>query len=156
MLKNNYTKNVYNGQEGTILTVDAKGIETKFDDQVVFFYWAPPVEETVNNDEIDSNSYKALKHSWVLSVEKSQGSEWPCVITVLPQQDSNFLTRERFYVCLTRSMAEFVLFGPSKVISSMINRPSSRGQTALTEKFRPVIKLDPTLTEKVGSPTRPS
>jgi exodeoxyribonuclease V alpha subunit len=44
-----------------------------------------------------------LRHGWVVTVHRAQGSEWPAVVAVLPPEAGGMLSRPLVYTALTRA-----------------------------------------------------
>jgi exodeoxyribonuclease V alpha subunit len=75
-----------------------------------------------------------------LTVHKSQGSEYRCIVLVLPDQDSPVLCRELVYTGLSRARQRIVLVSNDHVLGVAINRPLMRAsglRIALENPFGP-------------------
>lgn len=57
-----------------------------------------------------------MEHAYAMTVHKSQGSEFPHVGMILPDQMVPLLTREIVYTALTRSRRSVTLFGATKLL----------------------------------------
>ncbi len=103
-LKNNYQKEVFNGDIGTIRAVDPKGENFSVD------YYG----KTVNYDftEMDEVSL-----AYAISVHKSQGSEYPAVILPLMTQHYILLQRNLLYTAITRGKRLVILIGTKKAMT---------------------------------------
>lgn len=118
-LKNNYKKEVFNGDIGTVceirpseevLVVDFT--ETGEDRQVPYAF-----------DELDE-----LTLAYAISVHKSQGSEYPAVVIPLMPQHAPLLQRNLLYTAMTRGKRLVILVGMAKALSMAIHndRPTRR------------------------------
>jgi exodeoxyribonuclease V alpha subunit len=64
--------------------------------------------------------------AFAMTVHKSQGSEFDCVLLVLPQQDSPVLSRELLYTAVTRSRERILVCGDPKAITAAAGRRTIR------------------------------
>jgi exodeoxyribonuclease V alpha subunit len=103
-IRNNYQKNVFNGDIGRIshINVEDEEVVVKMDDREVIY----------NFTDLDE-----LVLSYAVSVHKYQGSECPCV--VLPVHTSHFLllTRNLLYTGVTRGKRLVILVGTKKALA---------------------------------------
>jgi exodeoxyribonuclease V alpha subunit len=105
---NNYDKNVYNGDIGRVTEIDPiKQTMT------VSIDGAPVVYDFLEADE--------LMHAFAISVHKSQGSEYPCVVMPVMTQHYMLLQRNLLYTAVTRAKRMVVLVGTRKAIGIAIN-----------------------------------
>ncbi len=103
-LKNNYQKEVFNGDIGTIRTVDVK--ENVFS---VDFYGRTVSYDFTEMDEISL--------AYAISVHKSQGSEYPAVILPIMTQHFVLLQRNLLYTAITRGKKLVILIGTKKALA---------------------------------------
>jgi exodeoxyribonuclease V alpha subunit len=103
-LKNNYQKEVFNGDIGTIRTVDPKGENFSVD------YYG----RTVNYDFTETDE---VSLAYAISVHKSQGSEYPAVIMPLMTQHYILLQRNLLYTGITRGKRLVILIGTKKAMT---------------------------------------
>jgi exodeoxyribonuclease V alpha subunit len=89
-LKNNYDKDIFNGDLGRITRVmpTAKKIEADFDGKTITF---------------ESEEFEFLTLAYACTVHKSQGSEYKSVAVVLDQSHSIMLQRNLLYTAVTRA-----------------------------------------------------
>ncbi|MBA7508386.1 ATP-dependent RecD-like DNA helicase [subsurface metagenome] len=108
-LKNNYGKDVYNGDIGFI-----NGIDMEME------------EITVNFDgrNVDYSFFELdeLNLSYAISIHKSQGSEFKCVIIPLLTSHYMLLQRNLLYTAITRAKELAVIVGSKKAIGMAVNR----------------------------------
>ena len=90
---------VFNGDVGYITKVDTQDriVTVRYDD-----------ERTV---EYDYQQLEEMELAYCLSVHKSQGSEFPCVVMPVLPGPPRLLTRNLFYTALTRAKKLVVLVG---------------------------------------------
>jgi len=121
---NDYQREVFNGDLGTILKID-------LEEQEVLVQFA---EREVSYDYADLGE---VALAWAVTVHKSQGSEYPVVIFPLFMQHYILLSRNLLYTGLTRAKQLAILVGPTKAIGVAINRIMDRQRyTALADRLR--------------------
>lgn len=103
-IKNNYNKNVYNGDIGTITFIDTidQIVEIAFDEGLV----------TYDFSELDE-----VALAYAVSVHKFQGSECPCIIMPIHTTHFKLLQRNLLYTAVTRGKKLVILIGTSKALS---------------------------------------
>ena len=77
-----------NGEVGTVLARGDGGLQVAFP--------AAPVS-------VPDKFLGDLRHGWALTVHRAQGSEWPAVIAVFPEEAAGMLSRPLVYTALTRA-----------------------------------------------------
>lgn len=102
-LRNNYDKDVFNGDLGRVVRVarEAGEIVVSFDEREVLF----------ESDELDE-----LTLAYAATVHKSQGSEYPAVVVPVHTQHFVMLQRSLLYTAVTRGKKLVVLVGTSKAL----------------------------------------
>jgi exodeoxyribonuclease V alpha subunit len=102
-IRNDYDKEVWNGDSGVVDTVDAEAdtLTVRFDDRAVEY----------GLDELD-----ALVLAYAATVHKSQGSEYPAVIVPVHTQHYVMLQRNLLYTAVTRGKRLVVLVGTKKAL----------------------------------------
>ncbi len=102
-------KGVFNGDIGYILEVDNENhsLTVLYDDERRVEYEYAALEE--------------LDLAYCLSIHKSQGSEFPCVVIPVVGGPKMLLTRNLFYTALTRAKQLVVLVGNEAAIAEMVN-----------------------------------
>jgi len=106
---NNYHKEVFNGDIGRIIKLDA-------DDQ----------EVTVGFDgrqvEYDFNELDELSPAYATTIHKAQGSEYPAVVVPVHTQHYVMLQRNLLYTAITRGKKLVVLVGTRKALGLAVRR----------------------------------
>jgi exodeoxyribonuclease V alpha subunit len=124
-LRNNYDKNLFNGDIGVITSADADAgqIEAEFDgDRHVF-----------TRGEMGD-----LALAYAISIHKSQGSEYPVVIVLLLKAHFMMLQRNLLYTAVTRGRRKVFIVGePAAYAMAVRNRESKLRVTHLREKLAP-------------------
>ena len=106
--KNGYEgSGIFNGDIGTIIEIDNAGgkLTIDFDDRIC---------------EYDATNLENLEHAWVITVHKSQGSEYPIVIFPLYSCAPMLMTRNLLYTAVTRAEKMVILVGKKAVIEQMV------------------------------------
>ena len=112
ILRNDYERGLWNGDQGLILTVRERGVRP-----MAVFRLASG-EQTrwlVVAPEILGDS---LALAYALTVHKAQGSEYDQVLLLLPDTPLPLLTRELIYTALTRSRQSVVICGSPDVLAA--------------------------------------
>lgn len=119
-LKNNYTKEVFNGDIGFIHSYNNRegSVDIDFGGKIIQY-------ESADLDEI------TLAYS--ITVHKSQGSEYPCVIMPLSTSHYIMLQRNLLYTAVTRASRLLVLIGSQKALAIAVN--NKRSQNRYTSLF---------------------
>ena len=106
-IKNNYDKEVFNGDIGFITDINLpeKTITVDYDDNVV----------TYNKTDMDE-----LVLAYVSTIHKSQGSEYPIVIIPITRSHYNMLQRNLIYTGVTRSKEICILVGQLDMLNYAI------------------------------------
>lgn len=125
-IRNNYDKDVYNGDIGRICSVNSKEKEltVRYDDRNVIYAW----------DELDE-----VVPAYAISVHKSQGSEYPAVVIPVLTQHYMLLQRNLIYTGVTRGKQLVILVGESKALSMAVkNNRMQKRHTRLAQRLAPV------------------
>jgi exodeoxyribonuclease V alpha subunit len=114
-LKNNYQKEVFNGDIGIISSVDRKEKQLSVD------YYG----RIVTYDFTEMNE---ISLAYAISVHKSQGSEYPAVILPIMTQHFVLLQRNLLYTAITRGKNLVILVGTKKALNIALknNKPTER------------------------------
>ena len=111
---NNYDKEVFNGDIGHIIAIDADPVKihVRFDANRLVAYEPGELDE--------------LQLAFALSIHKSQGSEFPCVIIPVSTQHYVLLERSLIYTAITRAKKLCVLVGDERALSLAVSKQESR------------------------------
>ncbi|MEM9951693.1 MAG: ATP-dependent RecD-like DNA helicase [Chloroflexota bacterium] len=114
--KNNYEKEVFNGDIGIIRGIDddANRIEVVIDGLIIDYSY----------DDADQQ----LIHAYCISTHRSQGSEYPIVVMPIMTQHYMMLQRNLIYTAITRAKQMVVLVGTRQAIKMSVdnNKVSER------------------------------
>ena len=122
-LRNNYDKNLFNGDIGAVVGVDPeKGLlEADFDGD----------RHTFERGELGD-----LALAYAISIHKSQGSEYPVVIVPLLKAHFMMLQRNLLYTAITRGKKKVFIVGePAAYSMAVRNSESKQRLTHLREKI---------------------
>jgi exodeoxyribonuclease V alpha subunit len=106
-IRNNYDKDVYNGDIGRIVSMDkeAQEVTVSFDGKRV---------------DYDFSDLDEIVLAYAVSVHKSQGSEYPVVVMPLLTQHYLLLQRNLLYTAITRGKKLVVIIGTKKALGIAI------------------------------------
>ncbi|WP_255558832.1 SF1B family DNA helicase RecD2 [Horticoccus luteus] len=122
-LRNNYDKNLFNGDIGTVTAVhpEKSTLEADFDGDPHTF---------------DRGDLGALALAYAISIHKSQGSEYPVVIIPLLKAHFMMLQRNLIYTAITRGRKKVFIVGePAAYAMAVRNNESKQRYTHLREKI---------------------
>lgn len=108
---NSYETGIMNGDEGFIVSIDAikRTIFVEFESGGLVY-----TEEDVNNARLET--------SYCTTVHKCQGSEYPCVIFVLPPASSGMVDRRLIYTAVTRAKKAVFIVGSRDAFMKGVGR----------------------------------
>jgi exodeoxyribonuclease V alpha subunit len=122
--RNNYDKEVFNGDIGEIFRIDEfeREVGIRFEGREVVY---------------DFNELDEISLAYAITIHKSQGSEFPAVVMPLAMQQYLLLQRNLLYTGVTRGRRLVVLVGDKKALQTAVrNADSKRRFTALAERLR--------------------
>ena len=127
-IRNNYQKEVYNGDIGLITAIDREETEMV----VTFRDLLQPRPVVYDFTELDE-----LVLSYAVSVHKSQGSEYPVIIMPVLTQHYMLLQRNLLYTGITRARKLAVLVGSKKALAIAVrNNKAEERFTLLDQRLR--------------------
>jgi exodeoxyribonuclease V alpha subunit len=119
--KNNYEKNVFNGDIGFIKEITAEKIIVKY------------AEADVDYQLAECNQ---LILAYAMSVHKSQGSEYKIVILPLTAGHFIMLQRNLLYTAVTRAKEKVIILGTKKALFTAVqNNRTQKRYTLLAERL---------------------
>lgn len=127
-LKNDYDKDVYNGDLGVVRRIDGA-------DEALLVELADGRFVRYERGELDE-----LVHAFAISIHKSQGSEYPAVVIPLVTQHYLMLQRNLLYTAITRGKRLVVLLGSRRAVSMAVQNQRARERwTYLAERTRAAL-----------------
>ena len=127
-IRNDYDKEVFNGDIGTITKVDMEERELTvlFDEREVIY---------------DVTELDELTLAYAVTIHKSQGSEYPIVVMPFTMSHFVMLQRNLLYTGVTRAKKILVLVGEKKAVYYAIKNETTTGRnTMLARRLQPDSK----------------
>ena len=125
-IKNNYEKEVFNGDIGVIHTVDLqeRTLTVCYDERHV---------------EYDISELDELVLAYATSIHKAQGSEYPIVVMPVLMNHFVMLQRNLIYTGITRAKKVLVIVGTKKALAySVRNVTVTKRNTMLQERLKTI------------------
>lgn len=120
-IRNNYQKNVFNGDIGFIQDINKDKVQVEFVDRSVSYA---------------KNELNELTLAYASSVHKSQGSEYKVVIIPLSTSHYIMLQRNLLYTAITRAKEKVILIGSKKALTTAVqSNRTQRRFTLLAERL---------------------
>ena len=120
---NNYDKEVFNGDIGVVeeLRFEEREVFVRFEGRLVRY---------------DFEQLDELILSYAITIHKSQGSEYPCVVIPIHTQHYTLLQRNLLYTAVTRGKNLVVLVGTTRALSIAVKKVEARQRiTTLRERI---------------------
>lgn len=125
-----FDEGVYNGDIGFVEKIDTidESLDVRFDDGRLIRY--------------KKEDIKDLDLSYAITIHKSQGSEFACLIIPMMQVAPMLLTRNLLYTGVTRARKIVILLGKKNILKTMVdNNRSNRRFTNLSYWIREMGKV---------------
>ena len=122
-LRNNYDKDVYNGDVGFVRSVDPgeRSLIVSFDGRPVKY---------------DGGDLDELVLAYAKTIHKSQGSEYPAVVVIVHTQHYVMLQRNLLYTAITRGKKLVLLIGVPYAVNQAIETNTVRERrTSLAQRL---------------------
>ena len=123
-IRNNYDKEVFNGDIGTIenINLEDRELSVRIDDRSIIY---------------DATELDELVPAYAITIHKSQGSEYPVVVMPILMTHYVMLQRNLIYTGITRAKKLLVLVGSKKAISYAVrNVTVTKRNTRLRERLQ--------------------
>jgi exodeoxyribonuclease V alpha subunit len=122
--RNNYTKQVLNGDLGTITAIDnaLRSLTVRYDEHSV----------TYTFEELDQ-----IVQAWAMTVHAAQGSQWPAIVVVMLRNHYIMLERNILYTALSRAQRLAVLITQEQAVRIAVAEDrSTRRRSGLVPRLR--------------------
>lgn len=122
-IRNNYEKDVFNGDIGVIASVNTedKSLKVDFEGRLV---------------EYDVTELDELVHAYATTIHKAQGSEYPIVVMPILMSHYVMLQRNLLYTGITRAKQALVIVGTKKALAYAVNNVTvNKRNTMLRERL---------------------
>jgi exodeoxyribonuclease V alpha subunit len=129
-IRNNYQKEVYNGDVGRIVDIDLteQSMKVCFDGKMVAYEF----------HEMDE-----LVLAYAVSIHKYQGSECPCIIIPIHTSHFKLLNRNLLYTGITRGKKLVILIGSKKALAIAVrNEEVKKRHTGLKDRMKEILTTD--------------
>jgi exodeoxyribonuclease V alpha subunit len=120
--RNDYEKEVFNGDMGTVVRVDEEGLRVRY----------PEREVDYRREELGD-----LQTAFAVTIHRSQGSEYPVVVLPLTTRHRIMLYRNLVYTAVTRARRLLVLVGSRRALRLAIE--SAEGSQRLSGLARRLV-----------------
>ena len=125
-IRNNYEKDVFNGDIGRVSRIDGKNVTVSF-----------PERPEGNYVTYAQGEVEELQLAYAMSVHKSQGSEYPCVILLMVQSHYIMLQRNLLYTAVTRAKERVLIVGSKNAVRTAVeNDKTKRRYSLLAERLQ--------------------
>ena len=120
-VRNNYDKEVFNGDIGVIVSVNAeeRTLKVDFDGRAV---------------EYDVTELDELVHAYATTIHKAQGSEYPIVVMPVLMNHYVMLQRNLLYTGITRAKKVLVMVGTRKAVSYAVRNVTVTKRNSLLKE----------------------
>ncbi len=126
-IRNNYDKDVFNGDMGRIVKIDEENQEIL-------------VDVDGRSVPYDFSELDELVLAYAVTVHKAQGSEYPAVVIPLLTQHYMMLQRNLLYTAITRARKLVVLVGTKKALAIAVkNDKTQHRYSLLAERLRGLL-----------------
>lgn len=127
-LVNDPDNNVFNGDIGIIKTINPRGTKSGIP-EITIDYYGTIVTYT-------SKDFNKFKHGFIISIHKSQGSEFELVIIPISSSYKRMLYKKLIYTGITRAKKRLILIGePMSFMYGIRNNNEIVRKTSLLEKL---------------------
>lgn len=119
-IRNNYEKDVFNGDIGRIVRIEGKNVTVAYPERAegdFVSYSQSEVEE--------------LQLAYAMSVHKSQGSEYPCVLLLMVPSHYIMLQRNLLYTAVTRARERVQVIGSKAAVRTAVENDRTRRRYSL-------------------------
>ncbi|MFC0308447.1 exodeoxyribonuclease V subunit alpha [Gallibacterium trehalosifermentans] len=120
VLQNDHNVRLFNGDIGLVLPDEQGNLKVWFETESGFRGVLP-------------SRVPSVESAYVMTVHKSQGSEFNHTVLVLPQEFNALLTRELIYTAITRAKDKFTVFSEEMIWLNAVQRRTFRASGLATQ-----------------------
>lgn len=125
-IKNDYDREIFNGDIGIITAIVGERLQVRFG-----------MTATGRDIWLERGDLRQFVHAYAISVHKSQGSEYPCVVMPVLREHAVMLNRQLLYTGMTRAKSLLVLVGQKSALLLAVRRADgTRRFTHLAERLK--------------------
>jgi len=129
--KNDYDRDIYNGDIGLVSGIDSDALTVRFG------FDKEPREVRFAKAECGG-----LVHAYAISVHKSQGSEYPCVVLPIVSEHSIMLYRQLVYTAMTRAKRLLVIVGEKSAFEAAVRKmDAAKRYTRLALRLQEIARV---------------
>ena len=129
-IRNDYDREVYNGDVGRITHIDTGGAK--------LFVRFTEAEREYRFEDLGD-----LVPAYAISVHRSQGSEYPAIVLPVTADHFLMLRRSLLYTAITRGKRLVVVVGSRKALETAVrNDDDGRRYSGLEERLRDLVRGD--------------
>ena len=130
-IRNNYEKDVFNGDIGRVYKIEGKTVTVAYPER--------PEGDSVSYSQ---GECEELQLAYAMSVHKSQGSEYPCVILLMVPSHYVMLQRNLLYTAVTRAKQSVLVVGSKRaVLTAVENDKTRRRHSLLAERLQENLEV---------------
>lgn len=119
-IRNNYEKDVFNGDIGRVYKIEGKTVTVAYPER--------PEGDFVSYSQ---GECEELQLAYAMSVHKSQGSEYPCVILLMVPSHYVMLQRNLLYTAVTRAKQRVLVVGSKRAVLTAVENDKTRQRHSL-------------------------
>ena len=128
-IKNEYEKEVFNGDIGHLVEIDEEGTSLT-------------VDMDGRGVTYEFGEAEQLVLAYASTIHKSQGSEYPCIVMVMLSEHQVMLARNLLYTGITRAQKLCILISNRKAIAAAVNNNKVvRRFSALNPRLKALVHI---------------
>jgi len=125
-IKNDYEREIFNGDVGMITAIADERMAVQFGGG-----------DSLREVWLERGDLSQIVHAYAVSVHKSQGSEYPCVVLPLLREHAVMLYRQLFYTAMTRARSLLVVVGQKAALELAVRKVDAmRRYTHLADRLK--------------------
>ncbi len=117
---------IYNGDMGIISEINlaTRQFTVKYDDKTAFY---------------EFENFEEIEHAYAITIHKSQGSEFPCVIIPVLKGPPILFYRNLLYTAITRAKENVIIIGNDKLVLNMVDNNKNIKRYTGLESFLEIL-----------------